>query len=131
VYPALAVLRALQNGIHREKDEVHESSSEHFVTKSLEILWIGGNRGIEVELLEREKIPYATIPAAGVHGVGWKALPGNLLQIFKGIFAAKAIIARHKPQVILFTGGYLAVPVAIASRFPSLLSHSPGVEILE
>jgi UDP-N-acetylglucosamine--N-acetylmuramyl-(pentapeptide) pyrophosphoryl-undecaprenol N-acetylglucosamine transferase len=73
---------------------------------------------MELELLEREEIPFETIPAAGLHGVGLKALPGNLWQIFKGMFAARKILERFIPDVVLYTGGYLAVPVALASRIP-------------
>jgi UDP-N-acetylglucosamine--N-acetylmuramyl-(pentapeptide) pyrophosphoryl-undecaprenol N-acetylglucosamine transferase len=53
------------------------------------------------------------------------ALPGNLWQIGKGIFAARSILNRFRPQVIFFTGGYLAVPVALACRLPGWRTPRP------
>jgi undecaprenyldiphospho-muramoylpentapeptide beta-N-acetylglucosaminyltransferase len=98
VYPALAVLRALQDNVQ------------------LDVLWIGGEGGIEVDLLSKEDIPFTTIPAAGLHGVGLRAFPGNLWRIVKGFISARRIIKDFQPQVIFSTGGYLAVPVIAASR---------------
>jgi UDP-N-acetylglucosamine--N-acetylmuramyl-(pentapeptide) pyrophosphoryl-undecaprenol N-acetylglucosamine transferase len=128
VYPALAVLKALQD------DEQGRWSTSPDIS-NLELLWIGGEGGIEITLLIREKIPFKTIPAAGLHGVGLRALPGNLWQIFKGFFAARQLIKDFHPQVMLFTGGYLAVPVALAGRVigsrssrPRTLLYVPDIE---
>lgn len=81
---------------------------------------------MEAELVERENIPFRAIPAAGVHGVGLGALPGNLRQLTDGFFAARKLIARHRPQVIFFTGGYVAIPVAFAARFPPRGTPQPA-----
>jgi len=121
------VLKALQ-------DDEQSRWSTSPDSPNLELLWIGGEGGIEVNLLIREKIPFKTIPAAGLHGVGLRALPGNLWQIFKGFFAARKLIKDFHPQAMLFTGGYLAVPVALAgrvisSRFrPRTLLYVPDIE---
>lgn len=73
---------------------------------------------MEVDLVKRAGIPYEAIPAAGVHGVGVGALPGNIRQLMRGVRRSQAILKRFQPQSILFTGGYVAVPMAIASRLP-------------
>jgi UDP-N-acetylglucosamine--N-acetylmuramyl-(pentapeptide) pyrophosphoryl-undecaprenol N-acetylglucosamine transferase len=73
-------------------------------------------------------IPFTTIPAAGLHGVGLRALPRNLLQLGRGTMAARGRLAEFKPDVMLFTGGYLAAPVALVGRrIPSLL-YVPDIE---
>jgi UDP-N-acetylglucosamine--N-acetylmuramyl-(pentapeptide) pyrophosphoryl-undecaprenol N-acetylglucosamine transferase len=109
VYPALNVLRELP-----EDD--------------LELLWVGGDGGMEAELVKREGIPFASIPAAGVHGVGLSRLPGNVISLIKGFFQAKQVLKRFGPDVLLFTGGYVAVPMAMAAiRYPSLL-FVPDIE---
>lgn len=83
---------------------------------------------MEAELILRSQIPFETIPAAGVHGVGWRSLPGNLWRLMQGTLAARRILRRFQPQVLLFTGGYVAVPMALAGRsLPSLL-YVPDVE---
>jgi UDP-N-acetylglucosamine--N-acetylmuramyl-(pentapeptide) pyrophosphoryl-undecaprenol N-acetylglucosamine transferase len=108
VYPALAVLQAIKD--------------------NAEVLWIGGEGGMETQLVERRGIPFRTIPAAGVHGIGLRTLPRNLWQLSRGIFASRHILREFKPDVLFFTGGYVAVPMALAGRkIPSLL-YVPDIE---
>ncbi len=108
VYPALAVVEAL-------------------VEKS-DILCIGGEGGMEVSLVGRTEISLKTIPAAGVHGVGLSALPKNILQLGQGIFAARKLVQEFKPDVILFTGGYVGIPVAIAGKGIPKVVYTPDIE---
>ncbi|PWH17847.1 MAG: hypothetical protein DDG60_01275 [Anaerolineae bacterium] len=111
VYPALAVHDALK--------AIHPTA---------EVLWVGGEGGMEARLVERAGIAFKGIPAAGVHGVGLGRLPGNLATIGRGIKAAEAILADFKPHALFFTGGYVAVPVALAGwHYPSVL-FVPDVE---
>src|SRR5687767_15415614 len=37
-------------------------------------LWVGGEGGMEEDLVKRAGIPYRSIPAAGVHGVGLRKI---------------------------------------------------------
>jgi UDP-N-acetylglucosamine--N-acetylmuramyl-(pentapeptide) pyrophosphoryl-undecaprenol N-acetylglucosamine transferase len=90
---------------------------------------------MEEELVSRTGIPFTAIPAAGVAGVGGRALPGNLWKLGRGCFAARKIIRDFRPDVIFFTGGYLAVPVAFAARLPlpgisrpRIVLYSPDIE---
>lgn len=109
MYPALTVLQALG-------DEANP------------VLWVGGENGMEAELVTRMNIPFSSIPAAGVHGVGLGALPGNLLRLARGVRASRQILREFRPDVVLYTGGYVAVPMAWAARrYPSLL-YVPDIE---
>lgn len=116
MYPALAVLRALRISYEGKLESGEGRSQYSLPGRELEVLWVGGEEGIEVDLLSREEIPFTTIPAAGIHGVGLKALPGNLWRMLQGFISARQIIRDFQPQVMFTTGGYLAVPVAFASR---------------
>ena len=83
---------------------------------------------METQLVERSGIPFKAIPAAGVHGVGLRTLPGNLWQLGRGIFASRRILREFKPDVLFFTGGYVAVPMALAGmKIPTLL-YVPDIE---
>lgn len=83
---------------------------------------------MEEDLVTRKEIPFTTIPAAGVHGVGLHKLPGNLWKLFKGFIASLRILRDFQPDALLFTGGYLAFPMAVAAiRRPSLL-YVPDIE---
>ncbi len=109
MYPALTVLQAVKN-------------------KTEDILWVGSQGGIETALVERAQIPFKTIPSAGVHGIGLKTLPGNIWKLVQGFFQSIKILREFKPDVILYTGGYVAVPMAIAGiRIPSTL-FVPDIE---
>lgn len=109
MYPALAVLQAMEG-------------------KYSEILWVGGKDGMESELINRLNLPYEEIPAAGVHGVGLRSLPGNIIKLLKGVIQSAQILKRFKPDVILYTGGYVAAPMAVAGfRIPSVL-YVPDIE---
>jgi UDP-N-acetylglucosamine--N-acetylmuramyl-(pentapeptide) pyrophosphoryl-undecaprenol N-acetylglucosamine transferase len=90
---------------------------------------------MEADLVKRAGVAYRAIPAAGVHGVGLRALPGNLWRLSRGYLAASRVLREFRPQVLLFTGGFVAVPVALAARFglrpnkrPLSLVYMPDVE---
>ncbi len=95
---------------------------------SLETLWVGGEGGMEADLVKRAGIRFQAIPAAGVHGVGWKALPGNVRRLLRGYRSARTILKEFKPDVLFFTGGFVAIPVAAAAfRRPAVL-YVPDIE---
>jgi UDP-N-acetylglucosamine--N-acetylmuramyl-(pentapeptide) pyrophosphoryl-undecaprenol N-acetylglucosamine transferase len=82
----------------------------------LTTLWVGGLGGMEEDLVKRAGVSYQAIPAAGIHGVGWRKLPGNIRQLLRGYQASRRILQAYQPDVLLFTGGYLAVPMALAGQ---------------
>lgn len=117
MFPALAVLQALKSSVESSSPE-----AQH------QILWVGGSDGMEVELVERAGVSFDGIPAAGVHGVGLRALPGNTLQLGRGFLRSRAILSRFQPDVLFFTGGYVAVPMALAGRRTPSLLYVPDIE---
>jgi UDP-N-acetylglucosamine--N-acetylmuramyl-(pentapeptide) pyrophosphoryl-undecaprenol N-acetylglucosamine transferase len=111
VYPALAVHSALTTRL-----------------RHVDTLWVGGEGGMEETLVKRQGLDFQSIPAAGLHGVSPARLPRNLLKLARGVFAARSILKGFKPDVMFFTGGYVAVPMAVAGRsIPSLL-YVPDIE---
>lgn len=85
---------------------------------------------MEIDLIQRAGIPFTTIPAAGIHGVSWRSIPVNAWKILQGIFASRRILCQFLPDLILYTGGYIAAPLAIAAlgmRIPSIL-FVPDIE---
>ena len=75
MYPALAVHSALTSQ-----------------RPNVETLWVGGEGGMEEELVNRAGISYRSIPAAGVHGVGLRTLPGNIAKLTRGVAASRRIL---------------------------------------
>lgn len=111
MYPALSVYEALS--------KMHPN---------VETLWVGGEGGMEEDLVKRAGIPFRAIPAAGVHGVGLRTLPGNLATLTRGVFAARRILNDFKPNVLFFTGGYVAAPMAFAGRDLPIVLYVPDIE---
>lgn len=107
MYPALAVVSAL--------------------SEPAEVLWVGGEGGMESDLVTRAGLRFEAIPAAGVHGVGLRSLPGNLWRLASGYRAARSIVKRFQPEAMLFTGGYVGVPVALAGRRTPQLAYVPDL----
>lgn len=83
---------------------------------------------MEETLVKRMGIPFQTIPAAGVHGVGLRSLPGNLARLGRGTLAARKVLKDFQPDALFFTGGYLAVPMALAGRKTPILLYVPDIE---
>ncbi len=83
---------------------------------------------MEASLVQRAGIAFEGVPAAGVHGVGLPALPGNVWRLLRGTFAARRVLARWQPQALLFTGGYVGVPVALAGHALPKAVYVPDIE---
>ncbi|MEX2160832.1 MAG: glycosyltransferase [Anaerolineales bacterium] len=89
--------------------------------EDLDLLWVGGEGGMEEDLVSRAGFRLRSLPAAGLHGVGLAALPRNLWHLGRGYFAARRLLTEFRPDVLFFTGGFVAAPVALAgSRVPTL-----------
>jgi UDP-N-acetylglucosamine--N-acetylmuramyl-(pentapeptide) pyrophosphoryl-undecaprenol N-acetylglucosamine transferase len=83
---------------------------------------------MEAEIIRRLDIAFESIPAAGLHGVSLKTIPGNLNKLIQGYKSSKKLINNYHPDVIFYTGGYIAVPMAFsAPRVPSLV-FIPDIE---
>lgn len=101
VYPALAVADALLE--------------EGMATPS-SLLYVGGAEGPEAELVKRRRLPFASIEAGALRDASpWKTVE-NARHTASGLLQAYGIMGRFRPQVTLATGGYVSVPVALASR---------------
>jgi UDP-N-acetylglucosamine--N-acetylmuramyl-(pentapeptide) pyrophosphoryl-undecaprenol N-acetylglucosamine transferase len=109
VYPALAVLQAV-------KDHADQ------------VLWIGSESQMEPALLAGLDLEYSAIPAAGMHGVGFLSVPGNLVRLARGWRASADLIKRFRPHVIFYTGGYIGVPVAMAAGKIPAVVFVPDIE---
>lgn len=103
IYPALAVAQALM----KETDGV-------------EVLYVGNATSLESDLVPKQGIPFESITFSGMPrggGLGRMiALSQWLMQLISAINAAKAILKRYTPHVVLGTGGYVSAPVLFAAK---------------
>ncbi len=76
---------------------------------------------MDADLVSRAGVPFKSIPAAAVHGTGLKAVFG-IFQLIRGYFSARKLVEEFNPDVLFFTGGYVAIPTGLAGlKVPTLL----------
>ena len=114
VIPAMALFKSLQE-------------------QSWEIYYIGSYQGIEKELITKEGIPYNPISTGKLRRYfSWQNF-SDPLRIMRGLFQARQILRRIKPQLVFSKGGFVAVPVVAAASLlgiPVILHESditPGL----
>ena len=96
-----------------------------------EIYYIGSKNGPEKEAVERMDIPYFGITCVKLIR---SLSPKNALipfRLLKGINEAKQILKRIDPDIVFSKGGYVALPVAIASsqlKIP-LITHESDLSV--
>jgi len=97
VLPGLAVARALREAGWR-------------------VAWIGTEGGREGDWVRAEGIDFEALPFRGVRGKGLARLLAAPFAILRAALVARAIARRRGAQVLLVTGGYVAVPAGIGAR---------------
>ena len=80
------------------------------------IYYIGSEKGIEKDIVEKENIPYYHVPCVKLNrnsSIKNLSIPFTL---FNGITKAGKLLDKLKPDVIFSKGGYVAVPTVIAGK---------------
>lgn len=118
ISPALAVIQTIRAVAEREKFDV-------------EFLYIGSKSGLEREIVSAAQVPFVGIQTGKLRRyLSFE----NLIDLSRlpigGVQALRAI-RRFRPDVLLSTGGYVAVPPVVAAsllRVPILI-HEQTVQI--
>ncbi len=116
MYPALAVAELIR--------QQHPEANLTFV---------GSVGGFEKPLIEASTVQfneYREVRAGPVVGVNPLRLINSLFQLFLGLVQSLGILRQLKPNVIFLTGGWVGLPIALASevfRIPSLI-YLPDIE---
>ncbi|AJC61977.1 UDP-N-acetylglucosamine--N-acetylmuramyl-(pentapeptide) pyrophosphoryl-undecaprenol N-acetylglucosamine transferase [Streptomyces sp. 769] len=108
-YPALTATRALQERVSAGGG-------------TLDVLWIGTADGLEARVAPAEGIAFATVATGKIRRSSnplRMVSPANVRDMARvplGVAQARKIIADFRPDVVLATGGYVAVPAGLAAR---------------
>ncbi len=108
-YPALTAVRALQARLAT-------------VGRALDVLWIGTADGLEARVAPAEGIRFMPVATGKVRRSSNPlklVSPANVKDMGRvplGAAQARSIIAEFRPDAVLATGGYVAVPVGLAAR---------------
>lgn len=82
---------------------------------------------MEADLVKKAGIPFQAIPAGQIAGMGLRTIP-NLVNVVRGALESRRILDAFQPDVLLFTGGYVAVPMAVAGRKVPSIVYLPDIE---
>ncbi|WP_329254565.1 UDP-N-acetylglucosamine--N-acetylmuramyl-(pentapeptide) pyrophosphoryl-undecaprenol N-acetylglucosamine transferase [Streptomyces canus] len=108
-YPALTAVRTLQ-------DRLAVSG------RRLETLWIGTEDGLEARVAPAEGIAFTTVATGKIRRSSnpLKMLSAanvrDMARVPLGVAQARKAISDFRPDVVLATGGYVAVPAGLAAR---------------
>lgn len=108
-YPALTTLRALQARLVADGTPVG-------------VLWAGTADGLEARVTASEGIRFVPVAtgklrrSANPLGMLTTANMKDMARVPVGVAQARSIVADFRPDVILSTGGYVAVPVGLAAH---------------
>ncbi|GAA4054787.1 UDP-N-acetylglucosamine--N-acetylmuramyl-(pentapeptide) pyrophosphoryl-undecaprenol N-acetylglucosamine transferase [Actinomadura miaoliensis] len=108
-YPALTTVRTLQARLAATGG-------------MLDVLWVGAADSLESRVAASEGIAFETVATGKIRRAANPlklASPANVRDMGRvplGVAQARSIIAGYGPDVVLATGGYVAVPVGLAAR---------------
>ncbi|WP_433729555.1 UDP-N-acetylglucosamine--N-acetylmuramyl-(pentapeptide) pyrophosphoryl-undecaprenol N-acetylglucosamine transferase [Nocardia sp. CA-129566] len=108
VFPALTTIRTLRS-------QLSDSDTE------LEVLWVGQAGGLESRVAQADGIPFVAVATGKIRRdrnvlkMVSKANIADMCRVPVGVAQACRAVARFGPDAVLATGGYVAVPVGVAS----------------
>lgn len=98
-----------------------------------EIQYIGSQQGIEREIVEKEHIPFHPIASGKLRRYFDLKNIKDPINVIRGVVQAYKLLRRIKPDVVFSKGGFVSVPVILASklnRIPVIIHESdmtPGL----
>ncbi|GAA4586681.1 undecaprenyldiphospho-muramoylpentapeptide beta-N-acetylglucosaminyltransferase [Planotetraspora phitsanulokensis] len=90
--------------------------------RALQVLWVGTANGLEARVAASEGIPFAEVATGKVRRSRNPlklVSPANVKDMGRvplGVAQARSIVSDFGPDVVLATGGYVAVPVGLAAK---------------
>ena len=99
--------------------------------RGLQCVWIGSRDGIEARRAPAEGIPYIAIATGKLRRYwAWRNVTDLAVNVPAGIVQAHAALRRVRPRVVFATGGFVALPVALAAsvlRRPLVIHEQTSV----
>ncbi len=100
------------------------SIANEFQVDGNTISWIGKKNGLEESIASREDFSFYSIDARGFLGKNFFAKVSSIFYLFTALIRSFFLMSRIKPDIIISTGGYLALaPGLIGSLFCPLFIH--------
>jgi UDP-N-acetylglucosamine--N-acetylmuramyl-(pentapeptide) pyrophosphoryl-undecaprenol N-acetylglucosamine transferase len=97
---------------------------------AVRLAWIGSQAGVEATWVPAAGIPYHPIPTGKLRRqLAWRNVTDLAVRVPAGLGQALALLGRLRPDLVVATGGFVAVPTAVAAalRRRPLLVHEQVV----
>lgn len=120
ISPAIAIIKKLQ-----------EMAGEAGADWQPQFLYLGGKRGLEKSQIEAEGIPFVGVETGKLRRYwSWENF-SDIARIPIGVLQAFKQVRNFRPDVVLATGGYVAVPpvLAAAGLGVPIITHEQTVQI--
>lgn len=89
--------------------------AEELRDAGVKVIFVGTARGIEARILPRDGWPLELIDVGGLRGAGVGGALKGLLRVPRSILQSRALIRKHRPQLVVGVGGYASGPVCLAA----------------
>jgi UDP-N-acetylglucosamine--N-acetylmuramyl-(pentapeptide) pyrophosphoryl-undecaprenol N-acetylglucosamine transferase len=107
IFPALAIARELKR-------------------RQIDVVYVGGTLGMETKLVPPTGIPFYQVRSGAVKNQSAGRIAKTLFQLGLGVLWSIRFLLKEKPAAVIGVGGYVSVPVVIASfltRIPIFLQE--------
>ena len=91
------------------------SLAEEFIRRGWSVQYVGSAKGFEARHVPSRKIPFFTIESGAVKNQGLVSLCKTSFKLVRGFFQSLFLLMRFRPQAVIGVGGYVSVPVCVAS----------------
>lgn len=111
IFPALAVAEVLR-------------------AANIPVIWVGTRRGMEARTVPAAGLPIEWLQVGGLRGKGWSTRLAAPFVLLRACLQALVLVRRHRPQVMLGMGGFVAGPAGVAawlSRCPLVIHEQNAV----
>lgn len=81
----------------------------------VECRFVGTSRGIEARVVPQRGYPLHLIHARGMAGKPWHKA-WAVLNTLWGVYDCLGLIRRHRPELLITTGGYVCAPILLAAK---------------
>lgn len=98
-----------------------------------DILYIGSQKGIEKDIIQKENITFKSISSGKLRRYFDIKNFTDPFRVVKGVFDARSILKKYRPDIVFSKGGFVTVPVVLAAhmlKIPVVIHESdisPGL----
>ena len=88
--------------------------------EGFEVKYIGSKDGIEKDIITNKNIPYFEISSGKIRRYFDLKNFSDPFKVLKGVFEARKVLSKEKPDVVFSKGGFVSVPVVIAASIKGI-----------